>query len=307
MVQFNDSLMGYFTNALESFDQTLNLPLQSVSYGRDLPIRTDVVVGTEATAFTRQTFGGTGTKDAKGLPVIAPNTTVLPGIDIDGEKVSTPFLQFGREISFTSIELQRSQMLGQPLDSTKFNALQSMYQMDADQMAYMGNGGSIKGLINNASVTAGNATAPAGAARTADEWLALFDSISNTLWTKSGFSVCPDTFLVPTAVFAALGGKLDNGSGLSIMQYVVNNALSSRLNGRPVNIQPLKWANKDVSGLAKDRIVAYTKDQRFVRFPLTALQRETPYYQGIAYISPYLWGMGGVEVVYTETISYTDL
>lgn len=307
-MQINDSLMAYWTNALESFDARLNEPLFSVTYGRDLPIRGDVTLATEATSFTRQKFAGSGAQEAQGLPVIAANSTSLPGVDIDGEKISTPFEIYGRELTWTQIELERSQKLGQPLDSAKFNALQSLYQLSADQVAYVGNGRAVKGLVNHASVTnVANATAPGAAARTADEYLKLFDEVSSSVWQATGYTMAPDTFLVPTAVFADLGMKLDNGSGLSVMDYVLKNCLSARLNGTAPKIRPLKWADKAVSKLAKDRIIAYVQNERFVRFPITAMSRQPSYVQGITYATPYLYGIGGVEVVYDETIAYRDL
>lgn len=301
-MQFSDSLMGYYVNQLEALDPTLNEPLVSVTWGRDLPLRTDVTIAHESTSFVMGSFAGGGTSKANGLPVISGSANAIPAVKVDGEKQVSPFLSMAREISFTGIELQRSQLAGAPIDATQFEALQSLYQMDADRMAYVGND-SVEGLVNSQKVETGSL----GAHGTADEWLTAIDEVCSASWKKAGYAVAPDTLLVPTTVFSALGAKLDNGSGLSIMEYVVKNALSSRLNGRPLAIRPVKWCDKEVSGLAKNRIVAYSQNGRFVKFPITPLVRQTPYFHGISYNCPYVYGIGGVEFRYPETVAYRDL
>jgi len=53
-------------------------------------------------------------------------------------------------------------------------------------------------------------------------------------------------------------------------------------------------------------MVAYTKNRNFVRFPGVAMQRFRPYPLGLEYHMPYVWAMGVTELVYLETIIYSD-
>lgn len=77
------------------------------------------------------------------------------------------------------------------------------------------------------------------------------------------------------------------------------------MNGRPLNIQPLKWLTGRGAGNA-DRMVAYSNQEDFVRFPMVPVRRETAYYSGIRFIAPYIWAFGAVEFVRPETIIYRD-
>jgi hypothetical protein len=82
-------------------------------------------------------------------------------------------------------------------------------------------------------------------------------------------------------------------------------AISNNINGKPLNIQPLKWLTGRGVG-PTDRMVAYTNAEDRVRFPMVPVRRETPYYQGIRFIAPYIWAFGAVEFVYPETVLYRD-
>lgn len=306
-MKITDGLMAYLIGQLEKFDETLNLPLNEVTWGRDLPINTVPLI-LESTSYQRVGFGAVGTRMAQGLPVIAPNANTLPAIQVQGTKVTNPVVQYGRELRFTALELQRSQALGTPLDMIQLEGLRAIMQSELDQLAYVGNGsGEVTGLANSALVTAGNAAAPAGAAYTADELLAVINEILVSAMNQSGGAVCPSKLLVYPAFYAALMGKLDNGSGMSIYQYVTQTCIAAARNGRPLVIESCKWLGKDLSGLSKDRIVAYTPDRRYVQFPVAPLARQPESVQSIVTVVPYMWAAGSAEIRYPETVLYRDV
>lgn len=53
-------------------------------------------------------------------------------------------------------------------------------------------------------------------------------------------------------------------------------------------------------------MIAYSKDQERVRFPMTLLQRTPVQYDGMYHKTTYYKKLGVVEVVYPETIAYRD-
>ena len=55
-----------------------------------------------------------------------------------------------------------------------------------------------------------------------------------------------------------------------------------------------------------DRMIAYTKDKQYVRYPMTLLQRTPVQYSSIYHLTTYYCRLGVVEVVYPETIGYRD-
>ena len=307
-----DSTLAYYVNQLDNLDKKLYEPLFSVTWGRDIKLRTGITMANESTSFIRSTIGAVGTQNATGKPWISPNTTTLPGVSINGERVTLPLRLLGQEVSYSSVELERSQLLGQPIDAQKFNALNTIYQMATDEMIYVGDSAvGAEGLVNSTLVTSGSVPNGTGGSplwtnKTPDEILKDVNDMITAAWQASGFAVCPDKLLLPPAQFAYISSqKISTAGNVSILTFLEDNSISLRVNGRKLDIQPLKWLTGRGTGGA-DRMVAYTNDEERVRFPMVPIRRETPYYLGIKFNAPYIWAFGEVEFVYPETAVYRD-
>lgn len=306
-----DSNLAYYVNQLDNFDQRLHEPLFSVTWGRDIKLRSGLSMALESTSFTRETFAGGGTQTITGKPWISPETTTIPGVSINGERIVTPLRLLGREVSFTSVELERSQLLGQPIDTAKLNALNSLYQLNTDEQVYIGDTFTgDQGLFNSSQVAFGNVTggtwAAAIAANTPDVILAQVNEVLNASWAATGYAVTPRELRIPPAQFGAIAmAKVSGNANMSVLQYIAQNSISTVNNGTPLNILPSKWLTGRGVG-STDRMVAYTNEEDRVRFPMVPVRRETAYYQGIRFIAPYIWAYGQVEFVYPETVLYRD-
>lgn len=307
-----DSTLAYFVNQLDNLDRKLYEPLYNVTWGRDINLRTGITMANESTSFIRSNIGGIGTQRAQGKPWISPNTTTLPGVSVNGERVVLPLRLLGQEISYTSVELERSQLVGQPIDAQKFDAMNIMYQMNTDEMVYVGDTDvGATGLVNSSLVTSGsvaNGTAgtPQWTTKTPDEILKDVNDMVTAAWQASGFAACPDKVLLPPAQFAYISSqKVSTAGNVSILQFLEDNSISLRVNGRKLDIQPVKWlTGRGAAGA--DRMVAYTNQEDKVRFPMVPVRRETPYYLGIKFNAPYIWAFGEVEFIYPETVIYRD-
>ena len=308
-----DSTLAYFVNQLDSLDKKLYEPLYSVTWGRDIKLRTGITMANESTSFIRSNIGAIGTQSASGKPWISPNTTTLPGVSINGERVTLPLRLLGQEVSYTSVELERSQLIGQPIDAQKFNALNVLYQMNTDEMVYIGDSAvGAEGLLNSTLVTAASVTADGSGSstlwstKTPDQILRDVNDMITAAWQASGFSVCPDKLLLPPAQYAYIASqKISTAGNVSILTFLEDNSISLRVNGRKLEIQPVKWlTGRGTAGA--DRMVCYTNDEDRVRFPMVPIRRETPYYLGIKFNAPYIWAFGEVEFVYPETVIYRD-
>lgn len=308
-----DSTLAYFVNQLDNLDKKLYEPLYSVTWGRDIKLRTGITMANESTSFIRSNIGAIGTQSASGKPWISPNTTTLPGVSINGERVTLPLRLLGQEVSYTSVELERSQLIGQPIDAQKFNALNVLYQMNTDEMVYIGDSAvGAEGLLNSTLVTAASVTADGSGSstlwstKTPDQILRDVNDMITAAWQASGFSVCPDKLLLPPAQYAYIASqKISTAGNVSILTFLEDNSISLRVNGRKLEIQPVKWLTGRGTGGA-DRMVCYTNDEDRVRFPMVPIRRETPYYLGIKFNAPYIWAFGEVEFVYPETVIYRD-
>lgn len=308
-----DSALAYYVNQLENLDKRLYLPLTSVTWGRDIKLRSGITMSNESTSFIQSAFAASGTLDQTGnMPWLSAETNNIPGVSVNGNHVVMPLRLLGREISYTSVELERSQLTGQSIDTQKINAMNTLYQMNTDQMVYIGSTAvSQTGLVNNASVTAGSVATGAGGStlwdnKTPDEILNDVNTLLESTWSASAYAVCPSDLLLPPAKFAYIAAnKVSSAGNLSILEFLKQNTISLSVNGKALDIKPVKWlTGRGVNGA--NRMVAYTNEEDRVRFTMVPIRRETAYYQGIRFIAPYIWAFGGVEFVYSETVQYAD-
>jgi hypothetical protein len=289
-------------------------PLVSVSWARDIKLRAGISMSNESTSFIRSAFAAPGSlQNSQGnMPWISAETSAIPGVSVNGNKLVQPLRPLAREISYTSVELERSQLTGQPIDVQKMDALNILYQMNTDQMVYVGSDDvSATGLLNCPDVTAdtvanGISGSPLWSQKTADEILADVNALLEASWAASAYAVCPSKLLLPPLQFSYIASqKVSSAGNVSILEFLRMNSIALSINGSSLDIQPVKW----LPGLGAgdtDRMVVYTNSEDRVRFPMVPIRRETAYYEGIRFIAPYLWAFGVMEVVYPETIRYAD-
>jgi hypothetical protein len=313
-----DSALAFYVNQLENLDKRLYMPLTSVSWGRDIKLRPGITMSDESTSFIQSAFAAGGTQsnssgsNGGNMPWISAETTAIPGVSIDGQKTVLPLRLLGREISFTSVELDRSQRLGTPIDSQKTDALNILYQMNTDQMVYIGSTDvGAQGLLNNSAITVGGVTAGVSGStlwvnKTPDEILADVNTLIESTWSAAAFAVCPSKLLLPPAQFSYLASqKVSSAGNVSILKFLEDNSISLKINGKALDIQPVKWlTGRGVNGA--DRMLAYTNEENRVRYPMVPIRRETAYYMGIRFIAPYIWAFGELELPYPETLQYSD-
>ena len=312
-----DSALAYYVNQLENLDKALYEPLVSVSWGRDIKLRPGITMSNESTSFIRSAFAGAGglsqnLTNGGNMPWISPDTTVIPGISVNGQKIVLPLRLLAREVSYTSVELERSQLTGQLIDTQKMDALNMLYQMNTDQMVYVGSSDvGATGLINDANITEsmvvnGLSGSPLWEDKTPDEICADVNTLLTNTWLAAAYAVCPGDLRLPPAQFAYIASqKVSSAGNVSILKFLEENTIALKINGKPLNIQPVKWLTGAGSD-STDRMVAYTNDVSRVRFPMVPIRRETAYYQGIRYTAPYIWAFGQIEFVYPETVQYAD-
>jgi hypothetical protein len=303
-----DSAGSFLIGELERLDQTLHAPLASVTWSRDIQLREDVSIADELSSFTNSAFAAAGGPSPGGKSWVGKDANAIAGIALDIGKTATPLTLWAMQIGWTIPELESAQKLGRPVDQQKFAGMQLKHQMDTDEQVYIGDTTlSLTGLVNSASVT--NVTnAPAGswATATPDQILADINEILTSAWTASGFAICPAELRLPPIKFGLLVSRIVSSAGnISLLEYIKLNSIANSINGRPLNIQPLKWLVGRGAASA-DRMVAYTNDPMRVRFPMVPLQRTPLEYRDIRQLTTYFGRLGAVEVVYPETIAYRD-
>ena len=306
-----DSTGVFLVGQLERLDQNLHAPLAAVTWSRDIDLREDVSIADEVGSFTNSSFAAAGGPSPYGKSWIGKDADAITGIALDIGKTAYPLNLWGMQLGWTIPELVSAQQLGRPVDQQKFAGMQLKYQMDIDEQVYIGDSVlNVPGLVNSTLVTATNVpsggTGTTWVTKTPAQILADVNTLLNSTWAASAYAVCPDRLLVPPSQFSLLVGTVVSSAGnISLLNFIKTNSLSNSVNGRPLDVQPLKWlVGRGASDT--DRMVAYTKDITRVRFPLVPLQRTPLEYRGIQQLTTYFGRLGQIEFVYPETVSYAD-
>lgn len=319
-----DSTGAFLVGELERLDPTIHMPLVEFSYSRDIDMRTDVTIGDEISSFTLSNFASPGGLGAghgirNGKAWIGKSSDQIGGVDIDIGKFPQPLHLWGLEIKYTIPELESAARTGRPLDSQKLDALKHKHQMDIDEQVYVGDANvGATGLLNSASVTNlsnvpnGAMGSAAWSTKTPDEILADINALITSTWTASGWKVMPNRILIPPTQFGYISTqKVSSAGNISILKYVLENNVLKASGKGELTILPCKWCiGAGVGGTigtpGNDRMVAYTKDYQYVRFPMTALDRTPVQYDSLYHKTTYYGRLGMVEFVYPETIGYRD-
>lgn len=301
-----DSTGAFLVHELERLDQTLNLPLTSQTWSRDIELREDVSIADEMSSFTNTTFAAAGTPNANGKNWINQLATAIAGLNVDIAKTGFPLELWGMELGWTVVELAAAAQVGRPIDTTKYKGMQLKWNMDTDEQVYIGDAvKGAKGLLNLSQVTPTNA-AKTWATSSPDEIRASINQVLSNAWVRSAYSKVPEDLLIPPEQYSFLASTIVSSAGnQSLLTYLETNTIAFHQNGKPLGIRPVKWAiGRGVAN--KDRMVAYTNDKNFVRFPMVPLQSVPIQYRGIYQLVTYYGKLGAVEPVYPETLNYMD-
>ena len=302
-----DSTGAFLVGELERLDQTLNEPLVSVTWGRDIDLREDVTIADETSSFTNSSFAAVGGINPAGKNFVGKDTNAIAGVALDIGKTAQALYLWAMETSYTIPELESAAKLGRPIDQQKFRAMQLKHQMDIDEQVYIGDAAlGVPGLLNHPAIAKTNVASTWANAGSPDAILAQINALISSVWAASGWAVCPDQLRVPPTQFGLLvSTKVSSAGNVSLLEFLKLNSLSNSINGRPLNIQPLKWLYQRGAGNT-DRMFAYTKDASRVRYPLVPLQRTPIENRSIYQITTYFGRLGVVEWVYPETGGASD-
>ncbi|WLW59831.1 DUF2184 domain-containing protein [Achromobacter aegrifaciens] len=303
-----DSAGAFLIGELERLDQTLHAPLASVTWSRDIDLREDVSIADETSSFTNSSFAAAGGPSPTGKSWIGKDANSIQGLALDIGKTASPLTLWGMELGWTIPELESAQKLGRPVDQQKYAGMQLKHNMDIDEQVYIGDSTlGLYGLVNSPKVTnSTNAQTGNWATATPQQMLDDVNELINSTWAASGYAICPSKLLLPPIQYSKLVGTLVSSAGnISVLEFLRQNSLANSVNGRPLDIQPLKWLYQRGASNA-NRMMVYTQDQQRVRFPLVPLQRTPLEYRSIYQMTTYFGRLGAVEFVYPETLGYRD-
>lgn len=301
-----DNSGAFLIGQLERFDPVLNMPLLAYTWSRDVDLREDVSIADEMSSFSNSSFAAPSSVGTDGESWISNSTNVIAGVDLDITKTTLPLTPWSRQLSWTVFELASALQMGRPIDSQKLDAMNQTYQLNVDRQVYVGSTIlGVKGLFNQAGVKVINA-AKAWANSTAMEIAKSINDGLTTAWKQTGRAVVPDSLRLPPDQYALLSSIIVSEAGnRSLLDYLSENTIAYKQNGKPLDIQPVKWLEAGAMQNV-NRMVFYTKDRKYVQFPLVPLQRTPMEYRDLRQLVTYYSKVGAVELRYSDTMLYVD-
>lgn len=303
-----DSTGAFLVGELERMDQTLNMPLTSVKWTRDMPLRSDISIADEVSSFTNTDFSSVGGPNPNGKNWMGKKGTAIPGININIAPTRNNLTPWAQEIDWNVLELASAQKLGRPIDTQKYEGMKLKFAMDTDEQVYIGDTElGVAGLLNLPSVSPIAAAGAWTATTDPDVIVQDINLVLTAAWVDSGYAVCPAKIGLAPELFGLLASKKVSSAGnISVLEYVKINTIAFQENGEPLEIVSMKWASKrGVAGA--HRIVAYTQDEKYVRFPMVPLLNTPLEYRGMQQLTVYYGKLGQVETPYSNTIAYLDV
>lgn len=321
-----DSTGAFLVGELERMDPEIHSPLAAVTWSRDIEVRTDVTMADEVSSFTVSTFAsggslGAGNSIRNGKAWIGKDSNQIGGVSIDIGKLAYTLRPWALDVKFTILELESAAKLGRPIDTQKIDALKLKHQMDTDEQVYVGDTSTgDAGMLNHTLVTNvsnlpnGAGGSPLWANKTPAEILADVNDLLYSGWAASGYAVMPSKVLLPPKQYGTISTQIISaGAGnISVLKYLIENNIVVASGQGKVDFLPCKWLlGCGVGGTigtagTVDRMVAYTPEKKYVRFPMVPLQRTAVQFVSIYHAMTYYGRLGCVEIVYPETFVYRD-
>lgn len=303
---------AYFIGQLEALDQRMAMPITAVTYSRDIERRPDIGPYNELASFTRLKFAA-AQGDQDDIEFDSDVTTEYQQVNVEQEKITTPIFAKTMKTRWTLAEIEKAALAGMPLETQAFEALNTDNQLKIDRLHYMGSqkygfGGLLNhgSVLNVSPVAAGAGGLPNFESKTPEEILADVNEILRSVWTATGLAIMPNRILVSQRIMSALSIPIAPLSGVSILKYLQDNAICKIIDGKELEIVPVKWAS-GAGAAGTDRMVAYVPGLDNLASIFSPMQQYGAMeVRDVAFHQHYRFAFGGLQLRYPEKMAYRD-
>ncbi|MCI8420330.1 MAG: DUF2184 domain-containing protein [Oscillospiraceae bacterium] len=297
--------MAFLTSELEKRDPLIRKPLTSVTYPRDIVVKSGGgwvdYVSAQAVG-----YGITG-----GSPVQAGGANGLPIVQANLEKGLYKAHTFAAALRVMWVDMQKANYIGRSLDQLLQDGMRMAYDKHMDQNVYTGmeEYGST-GLVNNPDVTETSVTGGTWASKTKEQILADINSALTAVWAAAEYDedAMPNHILLPYEQYTYIMNTMVTDLATeTILDYVLKNNVAAK-NGKSLYIGATRWCKGAGTGGA-DRMVVYVNHERFLQVeelvPLARVMSQ-PNATEFCYDTAYAANLSEVELFYPQTMQYFD-
>lgn len=300
--------MAFLTSELEKRDPLIRKPLTSVTYPRDIVVKSG---GGWVDYVSAQAVGYGITGGSGGSPVQAGGANGLPIVQANLEKGLYKAHTFAAALRVMWVDMQKANYTGRSLDQLLQNGMRMAYDKHMDQNVYTGmeEYGST-GLVNNPDVTETSVTGGTWASKTKEQILADINSALTAVWAAAEYDedAMPNHILLPYEQYTYIMNTMVTDLATeTILDYVLKNNVAAK-NGKSLYIGATRWCKGAGTGGA-DRMVVYVNHERFLQVeelvPLARVMSQ-PNATEFCYDTAYAANLSEVELFYPQTMQYFD-
>lgn len=304
--------LAFLVGELEKRDPKLREPMTSVTYPRDIVIKTGGG-WVENTSAYNVSYASSAGEDGG---IIGGQTNNIPIMQADIGKDIFKTFNWAHILKVPVIDQSKMQTIGRSLDDILDKGIRLTHDKTLDRNVYLGfpQYGTY-GLVNHPNVTAssapvGPASSTTWATKTPDGILNDINLIMVETWTNSEYDLTgmANHILIPPTQYAWLVKTVISSAGnQSILQFLLDNNIGKN-QGVDLFIAPSRWCIGAGTG-GTDRMVAYAMNEDRIRVQQTvplARVMTAPSIEHLGYLSAYAGQFGQVEVLAYSCIQYMD-
>lgn len=311
--------LAFLVGELEKRDPKLREPLTSVTYPRDIVIKTGGGFVENVSAYNVSYATSAGADGG----IIGGETNSIPMMQADIGKDIYKVFSWAHILKVPFVDQQKLQNIGRSLDDLLDKGIRLNHNKTMDRNVYVGfpNLGTY-GIVNNPNVTHGSAAVGASgstlwANKTPDEILDDINEVMNSTWAASEYDLSgmANHILVPPEKYKYLvSRKVSTAGNISILQFLLENNIGKN-QGIDLFIGPCRWcigSNNGGPGAGvggTDRMVAYANDEDRLQVDETVpLMRAItqPDASQVAYLTDYVAQFGQVKHLFLQPCAYVD-
>ena len=303
----HDANFAFLTTTLAKLHTKLYEPLYFVTYHDDIPVN----VGGGFVDFVSYY-----TVDYAGIMnefrnVMGNNANVIPRVNaaMTQNKVNVFTWEVAYDLRFIELEKMDKLAIPKSIQDIYKNAIVAGWDLFVQKVAYTGiNGGT--GLFNSANITPGTITNSSTTGKgfqglSDDAVVSFFNGVFEYYLANSNMNlaILPDTFLVPTFVSSDLTSRMNTLYTNTLRKFIIEHNLGTEESN--VNISIKMRPDLDELGAAgKGRIVAYKKDESFVRIDMPYPMQHyitLPNIERFSYTSAFVGQVSEVQMPYNPS------
>lgn len=317
VVRMNDaaiaSNMTTLQSELEKRDPVVREPLTSLTYTRDIPIRTGGGWVDTISALSSDYGVSGGSGDA----LVSSGNSNSPAViqaNFDEDKFTAHVFEIIMRIRF--VDMQRGNLIGRPLEKLLTDGVRMSYDKHNEGNVYVGlpDYGTF-GLLNNPDITAASVSAGASGqtafrSKTPDEILLDINNLIISTWAQAEYdlSALPNHIIMPYEQYNYIATqKVSPIAEKTILTFIMENNVATQ-NGGDLFMGATRYCKGAGTG-STDRMACYVHNDRFIAMeelvPMSRVMTQ-PNVTFSSYDSLYVANVSQVEFFYNQTMRYAD-